>query len=223
MGWANCGEDRDGRRIGYAVAARCDHPGCETEIDRGMAYACGGHHGEGDGACHKYFCDAHRRHYIAENIGGPRGGNPVCQQCYDEFVAENGSICRECHGEGEIGFRQADGRRARCEGCGGCGMYVGPRGPWIGWGERSEAMKDPRPLEEGERMTGSDDRWRRDGAANGWKLPPPAAWWWRLPVVRHVRAVVHAERMEGHYSLWPNSLRSGYDDWVLYAIRRGWC
>lgn len=31
--------------IGYAWEATCDHPGCEKQIDRGLAYACGGMHG----------------------------------------------------------------------------------------------------------------------------------------------------------------------------------
>jgi hypothetical protein len=45
MGWANCGEDSRGRPIGYAWEATCDRPGCNAKIDRGLAYACGGMHG----------------------------------------------------------------------------------------------------------------------------------------------------------------------------------
>jgi hypothetical protein len=59
MGWANCGDDEDGRPIGYAIQATCDHPGCDKEIDRGLDYVCGNMHG-GDGrGCGKYFCHAH--------------------------------------------------------------------------------------------------------------------------------------------------------------------
>lgn len=60
MGWANCGADSKGRPIGYAHEATCDHPGCNTKIDRGLSYACGGMHGEGSGfQCEGYFCPAH--------------------------------------------------------------------------------------------------------------------------------------------------------------------
>ena len=40
MGYA-CYE-RNGRDQGYGVPAKCDHPGCDADIDRGIAYACGG-------------------------------------------------------------------------------------------------------------------------------------------------------------------------------------
>ena len=63
MGWAHCGTDSEGRYIGYAIVATCDEPGCEAEIDRGLAYACGGMHGDGglkgDWGCEKYFCPEH--------------------------------------------------------------------------------------------------------------------------------------------------------------------
>lgn len=59
MGWANCGEDSEGRPIGYAHSATCDHPGCTTKIDRGLSYACGGMHGETGNDCEKYFCYKH--------------------------------------------------------------------------------------------------------------------------------------------------------------------
>lgn len=59
MGWANCGDDSKGRPIGYARAATCDHPGCDKPIDRGLAYACGGMHGEEDYSCEGYFCPEH--------------------------------------------------------------------------------------------------------------------------------------------------------------------
>lgn len=59
MGWANCGKDSKGRRIGYAVSANCDHHGCKTRIDRGLAYACGGMHGNTE-TCEGYFCGDHR-------------------------------------------------------------------------------------------------------------------------------------------------------------------
>ena len=59
MGYAYCGTDSEGREIGYAIQATCDHPGCTTKIDRGMAYACGGDHLGGTFFCEKYFCQEH--------------------------------------------------------------------------------------------------------------------------------------------------------------------
>lgn len=63
MGWAHCGLDNKGREIGYAIPATCDEPGCAAEIDRGLAYACGGMHGQGgirgDEGCEGYFCVEH--------------------------------------------------------------------------------------------------------------------------------------------------------------------
>jgi len=41
MGWANCGTDSNGRPIGYAHEATCDHPECNAAIHRGLSYACG--------------------------------------------------------------------------------------------------------------------------------------------------------------------------------------
>lgn len=49
-----------GKEAGYMVGATCEHPGCEAEIDRGMAFACGGEPGEqGGGSCEGYFCYEH--------------------------------------------------------------------------------------------------------------------------------------------------------------------
>lgn len=59
MGWARCGEDSRGRPIGYAHQATCDEPGCAARIHRGLAYACGGEHGEDVHSCEGYFCGAH--------------------------------------------------------------------------------------------------------------------------------------------------------------------
>jgi len=60
MGWAFCGEDSQGREIGYAIAATCDHPGCNERIDRGLSYACGGEHGVTEWSCERYFCPSPR-------------------------------------------------------------------------------------------------------------------------------------------------------------------
>lgn len=59
MGWA-VGYDTNWQRdIGYGVPAVCDQPGCHAEIDRGLAYVCGGEPYGGDEGCGLFFCDRH--------------------------------------------------------------------------------------------------------------------------------------------------------------------
>lgn len=81
MGWANCGEDSEGRSIGYAHGATCDAPGCDEPIHRGLAHACGGEHGETETGCEKYFCG---RHMICVEF---RDGEvaSVCMACANNF------------------------------------------------------------------------------------------------------------------------------------------
>lgn len=64
MGWGHCGEDSQGRPIGYAFAAVCDHPGCRRPIHRGLDYACGDMHGEDEISCERYFCHHHRSNVV---------------------------------------------------------------------------------------------------------------------------------------------------------------
>lgn len=78
MGWGDCGTDSEGRNIGYVWEAICDHEGCETEIDRGLGYACGGMHGEDEHSCEKYFCGEHLRY--AELPDGECV--QLCHECY---------------------------------------------------------------------------------------------------------------------------------------------
>ena len=85
MGWANCGTDNCGRPIGYAHPATCDFPGCMAAIHRGLAYACGGMHGEADGSCERYFCPDHL--VFACFDCGPKTGQ-VCQACASAIEAE---------------------------------------------------------------------------------------------------------------------------------------
>lgn len=79
MGWASCGKDDRGRRIGYAYSGKCDHKGCNEKITRGLANVCGGMHGGDALGCGGYFCEKHLS-YVAENETGR------CVQ-----------VCAECH------------------------------------------------------------------------------------------------------------------------------
>ncbi len=61
MGWSIGFDDNWNRDVGYGVPAWCDHPGCNAEIDRGLAYVCCGEQPYGgENGCGLYFCGAHR-------------------------------------------------------------------------------------------------------------------------------------------------------------------
>lgn len=75
MGWADCGDDQWGRPMGYGIPAICDEKGCDEEIDRGLAYVCGGMHEGGEYGCGGYFCEKHR-------FWAPRRkGGDLCARC----------------------------------------------------------------------------------------------------------------------------------------------
>jgi len=86
MGWGNCGEDSKGRPIGYCHIGICDHPGCNEKIDRGLAYACGGMHGDQEG-CEGYFCYEHLILVDAEKYELTQG--QLCPKCFEEMVVAN--------------------------------------------------------------------------------------------------------------------------------------
>lgn len=71
----------NGRKVGYAVRAKCDKKGCKEKIDRGLAYVCGGMHGGGEYGCGGYFCENHLRSFWIEN--GPKGS--FCLECAEEL------------------------------------------------------------------------------------------------------------------------------------------
>lgn len=77
MSWSHCGKDSAGRPIGYAHAEKCDHPGCNTDIDRGLSFACGGMHGNTEIGCDKYFCETHLEFTVANDGEYIR----VCEGC----------------------------------------------------------------------------------------------------------------------------------------------
>jgi len=79
MGWS-IGYDSNWKRdIGYGVPAICDHPGCDEEIDRGLAHVCGGEPYGGELGCGLYFCGKHL--YVGQ--GDPQ----MCERCCDEEPA----------------------------------------------------------------------------------------------------------------------------------------
>ena len=92
MGWDYCGKDRDGREIGYAIEAICDHPGCKAKIDRGLSYACGGMHGEDVNWCHKYFCSKHLFYMDGVDVK-----YPICDKCSKLYIEVNYDSDNEIH------------------------------------------------------------------------------------------------------------------------------
>ncbi|KAF1042599.1 MAG: hypothetical protein GAK35_02646 [Herbaspirillum frisingense] len=73
MGWSIGYDKKRGRDIGYGVPAYCDHPGCKTEIDRGLGYVCGGEPFGGEHGCGLFICGEHT-HASEECL-------QLCQHC----------------------------------------------------------------------------------------------------------------------------------------------
>lgn len=85
MGWSYCGTDQYGRDIGYSIEATCDHEGCTKDIDRGLAFVCGGMHGGDDHGCGKYFCYEHLYMVTVDEYRTVQ----LCAKCADEFNDNN--------------------------------------------------------------------------------------------------------------------------------------
>ena len=71
MGWSIGYNSRWNRFIGYAVPALCDHPDCNKQINRGLAYICNGDFPICEDGCGLFFCGEHL------TWGG------LCERCSD--------------------------------------------------------------------------------------------------------------------------------------------
>ena len=80
--------------VGYAVSDICDEPGCDAEIDRGLAYVCGGMHDGGEHGCGHYYCYEHLYYGAQEQY---------CERCLKQW--EKG-YCAECGEPYETTARQ---------------------------------------------------------------------------------------------------------------------
>lgn len=69
---------------------------------------------------------------------------------------------------------------------------------------------------------GEHQAWHQDGVTQGWRMPP-AARWKRLPVVRHIRAMMAALAVDEHEHIWRAAglIPTRYDQWVLYGMWHG--
>lgn len=70
-----------------------------------------------------------------------------------------------------------------------------------------------------------DELWMKDKEEEGWVLPKKANRFLRLPVIRYFRWFGRNLTVWIHNNIWMRAglIPSGYDEWVLYAIYRGWC
>lgn len=75
---------------GYGVPSICEHPRCKEEIDRGMAYACGGEPFSERG-CDRYFCEKHREY----NSFDENGDKNHCEHT-GECDCESVELCERC-------------------------------------------------------------------------------------------------------------------------------
>lgn len=73
MSWALGFDSQWNRDIGYGVPAFCDHPGCNAEIDRGLAHVCGAEPYGGEEGCGLYFCSKHQS-----------AGKQLCERCAEK-------------------------------------------------------------------------------------------------------------------------------------------
>ena len=71
-----------GKECGYYVIATCEEPGCEVQIDRGLAFACGDNPGAFDDHCAGYFCSEHLFY------GGNAWNGQRCGRCADAIEQE---------------------------------------------------------------------------------------------------------------------------------------
>ena len=88
MGWGYCGEDQDGRPMGYTVEATCDEESCKTDIDRGLAYVCGGMHEGGEYGCGGYFCYTHL-HPLCGDLESDEDIPQLCKRCCESLEKKN--------------------------------------------------------------------------------------------------------------------------------------
>lgn len=83
MSWAY-GITAKGTEAGYSVPDVCWHEGCTKEIDRGLAYVCGGEHDGGDHGCGGYFCSAHLA-FSFRGCNEQEMSPQLCPKCVIEF------------------------------------------------------------------------------------------------------------------------------------------
>ena len=79
MGWGY-GILESAEEVGYGVETVCGDETCSADIDKGMAFVCGGDHGGGEAGCGRYFCYSHLF------MGGP---TQLCSECIEQLPPES--------------------------------------------------------------------------------------------------------------------------------------
>lgn len=87
MGWSIGWDSNWQRDIGYGVPCKCDHPGCNKHIHRGLSFVCGGEPYGGEHGCGLYFCSKHLQMGVEGPLnehgeeGEPIHTQQVCERC----------------------------------------------------------------------------------------------------------------------------------------------
>lgn len=84
MGNASYTIQRNGETIeaGYGVETICEEPGCDADIDRGLARLCGQTPGGDERGCGGYYCGSHLYMSLQEGLGD------LCGRCIATLVRE---------------------------------------------------------------------------------------------------------------------------------------
>ena len=83
MSWAVGYDENWKRDVGYGVPAICDYPGCNSKIDRGICYLCGGpeaNYGQPYG-CGLFFCSMHKRLWSVDPDNEEADWYYLCDRC----------------------------------------------------------------------------------------------------------------------------------------------
>ena len=84
MGWSIGYDSKWRRDIGYGVPAICDYPRCHKNIDRGLAYVCGGELYGGEDGCGLFFCYSHLG-YAWRGPDEDEMSPQLCERCLHNF------------------------------------------------------------------------------------------------------------------------------------------
>lgn len=84
MGYASYTIQRNGEAIeaGYGIDATCEEPGCDADIDRGLAHLCGQQPGGDEHGCGGYYCAKHLFMGPSDETGD------LCGRCQERHGAE---------------------------------------------------------------------------------------------------------------------------------------
>lgn len=94
MGYANYDLDDGKGPRGYAVETKCEHPGCDKSIDRGLAFLCYG--------CTGYFCNEHQ---TCAWVTAADEDEDIVEDVieFECFAGKSSQCCKKCATEAEAG------------------------------------------------------------------------------------------------------------------------